>query len=254
MNFMPFGFMKAADGGGTRLWIPTDLSGLTSWYDASDATTITTGAVGVTRWDDKSPAADYLEQTGGTALQPLYSATLNGMNVVGLTTSTKHLTSNAGATGNTGAKTGLDSSHCVLYRCNNAASSARRVLDGGGATWIVGPFNGFHRAYNGAFTSGVFLTASNLTVINAFTKNTSNLGKTYIDGEAKGQNTASQFPTYYNVGTPSQSGIADVAEIVTWDESDDTSRQLVEGYLAWRWGEEGLLPVGHPYKLAAPTI
>ena len=254
MNFMPFGFMKAA-GGGARLWVPTDLSGLTSWYDASDATTITTGAVGVTRWDDKGPAADYMEQNVGLTIQePLYTATLNGMNVVGLLTY-KHLTSNdAGATGNTGAKTGLDSSHCVLYRCNNAASSTRRALDGGGATWIVGPYNGFHRGYNGGFTSGVNVTVSNLTAINAFVKNTSNLGTTYIDGEAKGLNSASQFPTYYNVGHPSQSADADIAEIVTWDESDTTSRQLVEGYLAWRWGEEGLLPVGHPYKSAAPTI
>ena len=28
--------------------------------------------------------------------------------------------------------------------------------------------------------------------------------------------------------------------------------QKVEGYLAWKWGIEGNLPVGHPYKNAAP--
>jgi len=32
----------------------------------------------------------------------------------------------------------------------------------------------------------------------------------------------------------------------------DTDRQLVEGYLAWKWGLEGDLPSGHPYKSAAP--
>lgn len=30
------------------------------------------------------------------------------------------------------------------------------------------------------------------------------------------------------------------------------SRQKVEGYLAWKWGIQGSLPVGHPYKNAPP--
>jgi hypothetical protein len=30
-------------------------------------------------------------------------------------------------------------------------------------------------------------------------------------------------------------------------------RQVLEGYLAWKWGRQADLPVGHPYKDAAPT-
>jgi hypothetical protein len=30
--------------------------------------------------------------------------------------------------------------------------------------------------------------------------------------------------------------------------------QKMEGYLAWKWGLEGNLPVSHPYKLAPPTV
>jgi hypothetical protein len=33
-----------------------------------------------------------------------------------------------------------------------------------------------------------------------------------------------------------------------------TERQEVEGYLAWKWGIQALLPPGHPYKSAPPTI
>lgn len=32
------------------------------------------------------------------------------------------------------------------------------------------------------------------------------------------------------------------------------TRQKMEGYMAWKWGEEGKLPIGHPYEFAAPTI
>ena len=45
-----------------------------------------------------------------------------------------------------------------------------------------------------------------------------------------------------------------IHELVTVEASDITTRQLLEGYMAWRWGVEGNLPVGHPYKTARPTI
>jgi hypothetical protein len=32
-----------------------------------------------------------------------------------------------------------------------------------------------------------------------------------------------------------------------------TDRQKIEGYLAWKWGLQGNLPTGHPYKSAAPV-
>ena len=45
----------------------------------------------------------------------------------------------------------------------------------------------------------------------------------------------------------------DLFEFVLVDTDDTTTRQLIEGYLAWRWGLEGNLPSDHPYKSAAPT-
>jgi hypothetical protein len=44
------------------------------------------------------------------------------------------------------------------------------------------------------------------------------------------------------------------AEVVLFVEALSVdNRQKVEGYLAWKWGIESVLPVGHPYKDAAPT-
>jgi len=42
-------------------------------------------------------------------------------------------------------------------------------------------------------------------------------------------------------------------ELVVLNDVTTTNRQLVEGYMAWKHGLEGDLPVGHPYKTAAPT-
>jgi hypothetical protein len=47
--------------------------------------------------------------------------------------------------------------------------------------------------------------------------------------------------------------LGDIAEVVVYNAAlSDTDRQTVEGYLAWRWGLQGSLPAGHPYKNCAP--
>lgn len=41
-----------------------------------------------------------------------------------------------------------------------------------------------------------------------------------------------------------------IAEVVSF--SDSTQQEIVEGYLAWKWGLVANLPAGHPYKNNAP--
>ena len=48
---------------------------------------------------------------------------------------------------------------------------------------------------------------------------------------------------------------ASIEEIVLLDSfKGTTDTQLLEGYLANRWGKTGNLPTGHPYKNSAPTV
>jgi len=43
-----------------------------------------------------------------------------------------------------------------------------------------------------------------------------------------------------------------VADFVMFDSADTDKRQKAEGYMAHRYGLEGNLPAGHPYKSSAP--
>ena len=43
------------------------------------------------------------------------------------------------------------------------------------------------------------------------------------------------------------------AEVLIVEDVTTATRQKLEGYLAWKWGLEANLPIGHPYKSAAPT-
>jgi hypothetical protein len=58
-----------------------------------------------------------------------------------------------------------------------------------------------------------------------------------------------------NVGGFQENMTGNVFEVVQYNSDlGQTSRQQVEGYLAWKWGLQANLPVNHPYKNAAPNI
>jgi hypothetical protein len=42
-------------------------------------------------------------------------------------------------------------------------------------------------------------------------------------------------------------------ELIVTSATDSVTRQLIEGYLAHKWGTTGSLPAGHPYKVSAPS-
>lgn len=45
----------------------------------------------------------------------------------------------------------------------------------------------------------------------------------------------------------------DVGELLIYNpQISDADRQSVEGYLAWKWGAQSMLPSDHPYKAAPP--
>jgi hypothetical protein len=87
-------------------------------------------------------------------------------------------------------------------------------------------------------------------------------GDFYLNGSADGTVSAGKWGTSTvfssgKIGNDQYGSylVGDIAEIVLINAKDSTSdRQKMEGYLAWKWGLEGDLPVGHPYKSAAPTV
>ena len=66
LGVLASGYVAPAGGGG---WEPTDLTGLTAWFDASDTSTITHNAGAVSLWSDKSGNGNTVSQ-GSSAAQP----------------------------------------------------------------------------------------------------------------------------------------------------------------------------------------
>jgi hypothetical protein len=68
---------------------PKSLSGLIAWYDASDASTITTDT-GVSEWRDKSGLGRKLEQSSGSNQPALLTNGIGGKPALGFTASSTH--------------------------------------------------------------------------------------------------------------------------------------------------------------------
>ena len=64
----------------------------------------------------------------------------------------------------------------------------------------------------------------------------------------------SAAPTMFGcyMGPPPTQGFGVVKEIIFLTHNLESERQKIEGYLAHKWGLQGLLPAGHPYKAAPP--
>ena len=63
-------------------------------------------------------------------------------------------------------------------------------------------------------------------------------------------------PLFINgqAGTATNSYQSYLAEVIVFNTGlSQSNRQIVEGYLAWKWGMQALLPVIHPYYAAGPS-
>lgn len=231
-----------------RLWTPADLGiNLWQWLDASDAATITVTGSGVAQWRDKSSYGRTVAQSFDAVRPPYSTGRVEVYDQKALQSSI----------------IGYPVAYDFIFAGKTIGASKYRSLfltgAGGAGTYVaflidpsdlVGVWtDGFHQAVSVTWppdTEALVYTAfsgaanvamakngaASLTVINTPMPNTQ---LTYI-----GQSSYAQ-------------GFGDLYELVVvpYNSPIDT-RQKLEGYLAWKWGLAGLLPVGHPYKTAAP--
>ncbi len=82
----------------------------------------------------------------------------------------------------------------------------------------------------------------------------------YVTGNAQGTKGTSSTSSFTNLNIGGANGAysgqpwyGDIGEILVFNSYlSDSNRQIIEGYLAWKWGIQSQLPSNHPYKNAAP--
>ena len=270
-------------------WTPADLGAdLKLWLDADDASTITLNGSTVSQWDDKS--GNNFNFANATASgQPAYLATgLNGkpsLRTDGADTLFSGTTSlGRNVSGLTSAIVGVHPvaasfsvNACDFFISAASQSSTRFALLVSPSGQTADRYSIAGRRLDADTYAGVPSSTSAVTnagnpwirigqraysagVANHWTNGTQDLtnGLVGTQGSGNTSDTASLRSNLFtnnavgSGGAPANSQLSEI--VVTHSTMTTTDRQKLEGYLAWKWGLEGDLPLGHPYKSAPPTV
>ncbi len=243
-----------------ELWTPTQIPTI-FWYDAADLATITATGNEVTQVLDKSGNSYTLTRASGQVGPNTGTRTLNGLNVLEWTGN--NCLQNTAFTYNQAA---TPINIAMVLEVNVTALQyfflAGRTTTGPGtrlsARWTVANaleiIGGSGTGVNQLMQAGVTVTRGQpyLTIpkfnsatsawrVNGTQTNTGNIGTNSFTILQLGHN---------EVETSDLDGY--IAEAVAF--SDNTQQEIVEGYLAWKWGLEANLPIGHPYKNFPPKV
>jgi len=244
--------------GGSRLWTPASIS-TAQWFDAADASTITLNGSTVSQWADKSGNGRHMTQSTAS-LQPTWavsSFSLPSVNFVA-----HEMISNAiSATNSDFTIYSVTKQTKTTTANNDSMFSTRQNVNG---SFQIAS-NGTQLVATGTNLTGGFITnlfdnsiAANYRIIRLESSATD--VKTYLNATLAATSAGSSFnasPTLgFQLGRNRGGGLylwADHAEwIVILGVPSPATSDRVEGYLAWRWGQQGLLPANHPYKNAPP--
>lgn len=262
------------------LWTPSADSNTFAWWDANDSSTITLNTGVVTEWRDKISSTALTPASSGTFAGSVLTGSLNSKDVIDLSSddhfvhedlathanyngdlgvyivakvdvvehgsdSIISINSNTGASG-AGSDFQLDSGHGNQFRARlvvtnqdgtNTTTASSNTTDRNGAYHIFQAI--FDKQGTGKFYSYVDGTP--------FT-NYSN-GSSYTNSVAFGA--GANLHVFSNRGL-NQWPAGQVAEVICMADVGD--REKVEGYLAHKWGLEGLLDSAHPFKGSAPSL
>ena len=243
-------------------WTPAQIT-TALWLDAADSSTITLNSSTVSQWNDKSGNGRNVTQA--TALrQPTYTAIgLNGLPV---------LSFNADSLTNASYDWGNSSSSVFTVLRKNTSSGYQNIIvtgTGASSNWSVAIETSPGSRYS-LFRIFVNFSPSNLVCTvdtpqqMCFT-NTGQISGTvtstvYKNGTAGASSISmsSVNQGIVGIGIGSDASFTEglngyIAEVIIVPSIvSTTDRQLVEGYLAHKWGLTSSLPSDHPYKNAAP--
>lgn len=253
------------------LWTPAEIA-TALWLDADDVTTITQSG-GVTQWADKSGLGR--NAAPPIAAKPTYTTSgINGRGSIVFPSTAAPLlvpsfTAPTGADGILVAWVGQKSGEPVSYSNPLTYGPTNRqwsfilpntsVGSSAGASkciWRNNDIGSLHARSLDDFGIGT------QRVITATLKNTVGMAQ-YFEGNAQG----TQVSGTYNLGSATSLVIGSSPDltysanryqgmlgeiVVVYADISTGTRQLIEGYLAHKWGRAAYLPSSHPYKTIAP--
>jgi hypothetical protein len=240
------------------LWTPSNLATCVGWWDASDTggTVVNDGSGNCSQWNDKSSNGNNVSAIGTKPV--ITSGGINSLQTLTFTTASGF--EKLSASGLPSLAAGIGTAVAAQY--NSTGSRAfwdlsDNTLTNRTALFFIDAHFIKIRSQNAANAA---LSFTDTTSAHVFSGTISTvLRDVYLDGTQGTPSTTTQSSLNslnLRIGELFQNvdpWVGQLGEIILFSGASSTDRQLLEGYLAWKWGTQANLPVGHPYKSAAPT-
>ena len=227
----------------TRGFSPTQIVGLLVWTDASTLTVANNTVLST--WTNGGSQGTV--NCTGTFL----TNQLNGRGIVRLaTTQTWSIASQP-----------TPSAYSMFFVTRQRGGTNRRVLQSATGNYLYGYWNGFKNVIYVEGNPNLLSGPASDSAWDLFSHTrTQNSSYTF---NYNGTSTSSSSSSYngpltglaINTGgaAAGETSDCDLAEIILYNSQFTTAQvQLIEGYLAWKWGLQGNLPANHPYKNSPP--
>ncbi|MFM6670836.1 MAG: hypothetical protein ACKPJO_12020 [Dolichospermum sp.] len=235
---------------GKKLWTPVQMS-TALWLDAADSSTIILNGSTVSQWRDKSGNGRHISQ-GTAANQP--ARTLNGLNGKPVLTFDgsdffNPVTASLSQFSVIMVEIAAQNTQDVYYPVG--FTSGETGLSVGG-TFLSQRFS----LFNGTTAIATSETSVLNTPTIVFAGSNSSGRQISVNGNAPATDSTSQSITQITVGRRGDGQwpfFGTIPELIFTDNLlSTTERQLIEGYLAWKWGLTANLLNNHPFKFNPP--
>jgi hypothetical protein len=130
----------------------------------------------------------------------------------------------------------------------------------GGNNGNFATFFGIGSSWNDINANSPSISLSSTRILGVVNPTSGSDATPYVDGTAQNTKIGTMTTgTGIRIGSAGtvliQFWIGPIAEIIIINSAVTVStRQTIEGYLAWKWGLQSNLPADHPYKNSQPTI
>ena len=246
---------------------PTSIAGLQMWMDAADSSSdsMTLSGSTVTVWKDKSGLGNHTTARSGTST--LTSNAINGKSAISMAGgyfTGPFATANTGTQVHAFAVLTIDSSTGQWARPFALGRPGVNDYSESTTTFAIIRYNGTQAV--GIGRAGQYLSVGIPAYSSPFLVQSSHNGATEymsVNGNltvsSAGTGQSGNFNiTSYGLGVNTNTGDyfalnGYYGEVMYFNvQLSDANRQKIEGYLAWKWGLQALLPGGHPHASAAP--
>jgi hypothetical protein len=244
---------------------PSDIANQNVWLDAQNPSSVILSSSQVTAWNDSSIASNNFAKGPSGTITYDFPSGINSRPALNFTTSAPSLSTYLGKDNFNIAPTNQLTVFLVVRQTGNGVGNSELFFTRNNYQYMD-IFNNTNST--GILSANIGNATQRSTGVNIITPTTNTIisfvADSTVDMFVNGSSTLvsstvrgglSLNDSTLDWAISGGAFLGNVGELIAYSTPLTTlQRQAVEGYLAWKWGTQDSLPIGHPYKSAPPSI